>query len=494
MFENTARRKSTLFLKVRLPVESNPKEPTTAARAKIKELGEILLQQDPSMIIYKYKQTCKDERDACSKLSQLPTTITGIQSFLNGFRPSAEGGDVWGNLRIGINSKAEEFLENASLEANMRKFWLRKAPLQAADTEHVGWLYLSPEAMHPDDTADSVNAFIKHNCAKHGRSSFVIACERRMIWDDKAKSKDLSVKERQAKKALHFVCEKGREDDATSFIRGWLKSSRFKAFSNIPMKFIPSFARGNGSVYNLKFGRAVQKHMQLTAFGTRHTLSSDFDNLDAPCSTLPGKPTLRQLILAMKTRTRPPPSARTKLPSPPGRPVFLSVDAATRYTDRGSFVVTYTVDNTEEAEEKLKNLLSYLIHEHGDSATYWFNPTAIDRADHMQWDHDNDRPVTVEELDLDELLKDDLDWVANMDEAEISFKPPQVDITPARPSLLGKVSNNPLLGETDSVQTFHNGVTDLPTDMDGDNSANRDAEMGDNSDAGDSEGSPASAV
>ena len=112
----------------------------------------------------------------------------------------------------------------------------------------------------------------------------------------------------------------------------------------------------------------------------------------------------------------------------------------------------------------------------------------------MQWDHDNDRPVTVEELDLDELLKDDLDWVANMDEAEISFKPPQVDITPARPSLLGKVSNNPLLGETDSVQTFHNGVTDLPTDMDGDNSANRDAEMGDNSDAGDSEGSPASAV
>jgi hypothetical protein len=129
VFVNTSKRKTTLFLKVRLPVESKPKDPTSAARAKLKELGEILIQQDPSMLFYKYKQTCKDERDACPKLSQLPTTITGIQAYMNGFRPSIEGGDVWGNLRIGINEKAEEFLENAFQEANMRKFWLRKAPL-----------------------------------------------------------------------------------------------------------------------------------------------------------------------------------------------------------------------------------------------------------------------------------------------------------------------------------------------------------------------------
>jgi hypothetical protein len=108
-----------------------PNDPTRAACTKLKEFGEILIQQDPSMIIYKYKQTCKDERDACNKLSQLPTTITGIQSFMNGFCPSSEGGDVWGNLRIGINGNADEFLDNAFQEANMRKFWLRKAPLQS---------------------------------------------------------------------------------------------------------------------------------------------------------------------------------------------------------------------------------------------------------------------------------------------------------------------------------------------------------------------------
>jgi hypothetical protein len=94
-------------------------------------------------------------------------------------------GFLWGSLRIGINKKAADFLENASQEANMRKFWLQKAPLQAAETEYAGRLSLSHKGMHPEDTANSVNAFIKHNCEKKGqRTPFVIACERRIIWDE----------------------------------------------------------------------------------------------------------------------------------------------------------------------------------------------------------------------------------------------------------------------------------------------------------------------
>jgi hypothetical protein len=172
----------------------------------------------------------------------------------------------------------------------------------------------------------------------------------------------------------------------------------------------------------------------------------------------------------------------------------LSIDAATRQAGKGSFVITYTVGNAEEAEEKIKNLLSYLIHEHGDSATYWFTPTAIDRADSMKWDEVNDRPITADELGLDELLDEDLDWVANMEEADRTFKPTQVEVVLQRPSLLHKVSNNPFLGEADSVQTFHQGVNHLPPIEDGDDSANRDAVMVDNSDAGDPGGSLAGAV
>jgi hypothetical protein len=66
VFSATAKRKTTLFLKVRLPIESKPKDPTAAAHLKLKELGELMINQDPTILIYKYQKTCNDERDACS--------------------------------------------------------------------------------------------------------------------------------------------------------------------------------------------------------------------------------------------------------------------------------------------------------------------------------------------------------------------------------------------------------------------------------------------
>jgi hypothetical protein len=146
--------KTTHFLKVHLPIDKKPKDPTSAARMKLKELGELLIDQDPTAIFYKYKQTSKDEKDACTKLSLLPTSITGIQSFMNGFRPNSEGGDLWGNIRIGIHVPEGDFLDNVSQEAYMRQFWVRKSPLQVADSDFAGWMYLSPEAMDLEGTSN----------------------------------------------------------------------------------------------------------------------------------------------------------------------------------------------------------------------------------------------------------------------------------------------------------------------------------------------------
>jgi hypothetical protein len=49
---------------------------------------------EPSTLIYCYKQSSEEEIDACTQLSQLPTMIMGLQAFMNGFRPSTEGGDI----------------------------------------------------------------------------------------------------------------------------------------------------------------------------------------------------------------------------------------------------------------------------------------------------------------------------------------------------------------------------------------------------------------
>ena len=166
---------------------------------------ELFINQDPTTILYHYKQTYKEEKDACAKPSALPTTITGIQQFMYGFRPASEGGDVWGNVRVGYNMSESDFLDNITQEAYMRKFWVRKAALQVAESENAGWLYLSPEALDPESTADHINAYIKHACELKGHTPFLIACERHAIWDDKAKSADLPVKEQNAKSVTHSL-------------------------------------------------------------------------------------------------------------------------------------------------------------------------------------------------------------------------------------------------------------------------------------------------
>jgi hypothetical protein len=57
-----------------------------------------------------------------------------------------------------------KFVDNVSQEAGMWKIWIRKALLQVSDTDYAGWLYLSTESMHPEETADSANLFIKKHC------------------------------------------------------------------------------------------------------------------------------------------------------------------------------------------------------------------------------------------------------------------------------------------------------------------------------------------
>ena len=168
-FFTTSKRKTTLFLGIRLPDDKKPGDPTGAARLKLKELGELMIEQDPSTLIYRYKKTFDDKNDACTQLS---TTITGLQAFMHVFRPSPDGGDIWGSLLVGINTPAAEFLDNVAQEAFMRKFWVRLAPLQAADSENAGWLYLSTETLDPISTAESINSFISTYCARKGRTPF----------------------------------------------------------------------------------------------------------------------------------------------------------------------------------------------------------------------------------------------------------------------------------------------------------------------------------
>jgi hypothetical protein len=158
-----------------------------------------MVQIDPTTILYKWEQTSPTEKDACVRATHLPTTITGIQSFMNGFRPKPEGGAMWGSLRIGFNSPPDDFFQNLYEEGRMHGFWTKKAPLQTSETECSGFLYLSVESMHPEDFAAHVNNWIAKWAPKYKRTPITIAFEYKPIWDDGAKSSDLPPKQRKAK-------------------------------------------------------------------------------------------------------------------------------------------------------------------------------------------------------------------------------------------------------------------------------------------------------
>jgi hypothetical protein len=168
-----------------------------------------------------------------------------------------------------------------------------------------------------------------------------------------------------------------------------------------------------------------------------------------------------------------PTPAPSPAPNPAPQRLFLAVDPATKNSDLGCFVVTYTIANAPEAEERLRHLLIYLSKAHGEEVDYWFSAMAIERAKEVKWDEVHQRPISVEETDLDDLLLDDIDWTDTLDASQISFAPAASEEL-ARPPRAHLVSNNPFEGENDSVGTFYH-ASDLPA-PDGENSDHRNAE------------------
>jgi hypothetical protein len=311
-FTTSNARTNGIFTRLKLPVPSHTKNPTKEAtkeaRESLKLLIDTMVQINPTAILYKYKQSNLVEKDACARSTHLPTTITGLQSYMNGFHPKPEGGAMWGAVRIGFNSNPDNFFINLYEEGNMHDFWTKKSPLQTVKTEYCVFLYLSVESMHPEDFAIATNQWIQLVAPKLKRAPLIIAFEHRAIWDDGPKSNDLPPKQRRAKKALHVACKKGFGESAQAWTRTFLKSKAFQHCYRVPMRFIPQFKRGHGETYNNKHARAVEKHMKITTFGVCSATTMDLRDIDSPCDLIDGSPTRRQLILGLplhNTNTQP---------------------------------------------------------------------------------------------------------------------------------------------------------------------------------------------
>jgi hypothetical protein len=121
-------KQNSVFIKVMFPVESNPKDPVKAARSQLIEYFKMVQSVDSSAALLKWGKDTGTALESCAKLKDLPTTLTGLQSFANQFRPKPEGGDTWCSLHIQVAIDIGEFCSELTEQARVRQ-WVTKCKM-----------------------------------------------------------------------------------------------------------------------------------------------------------------------------------------------------------------------------------------------------------------------------------------------------------------------------------------------------------------------------
>ena len=484
VFHLSVARGNTLFIKVMFPYDANPTDPVKTARAQLMEYFRMLLSVDDTTILYKWNKDKDLGSDACLKPSALPTTLTGIQSYADQFRPVKEGGDCWCNLRVGFTCDPDEFMAELRAQATARKWVAKKQSLQTAYTEIVGWLLYLPQATDTEYLTAQINGWIKHKIAREaGTPPMVIGLDHRAIFDGLSREaqKKMSKDERWAKRAVHVICKRGEKTRATAVIRAFLRSELFDYLCNVPSKLIPPLPYGHNGIFQGKYQEATLKHMKLAHFGMASITTFAFTGLDKKTNFLDDKPTIRDLILGIKAQGT-------------NKDLYIAINPATKTHEKGGYVITYLRKFETEAVEKITNLAAYLKHLYGEKVYERFTQEAIDQAEQTIWDTAEDRPITVEEQFLDDIVGEDIDWVENLNDVHFA-RSTETTIIIERPKR--KVTfqpKYPATADADSIATFHPGQKISPTTDDNSNADDGSGTARSNPEASDAEASAGSSA
>ena len=435
---------NSVFIKVMFPVDSNPKDPVKAARSQLIEYFKMVQSVDSSAALLKWGKDTGTASASCAKPKDLPTTLTGLQSFADQFRPKPEGGDTWCSLHIQVAIDIDEFCSELVEQARVRQWVAKRHALQTAYTETVGWILYSLPSMNVEFWTSYINTWIRVNFQKDPKHPPpVIGLEHRAIYDGLGKEaqKAMSKEERWAKRALHVICKRGEKMQTTGIIRAFLKSAAFTTMCKLPARLIPPLPYSPNFIFRQKYQEATMKHMKLTHFGTDTFTVFAFPSPDKKCGFLKDTPTIRSLLFSVKARD-----------SPNG--LFLSVEIAAKPMEQGGFVISYLKRHETEAVEKLSNLLAFFMHRFGENSLEHFTQEAVNQAEQTIWDKEHDRPITMEEQYLEEIADKDIEWVENL--ADIKFT---MDLAMEVVLDWPKIANVPQLvlpenTDADTVKTF----------------------------------------
>ena len=351
---------------------------------------------DGSTQLYRYIKRHDDERDAVSKGSEIPKTITGIQSYGQNLRFRDETAQaVFGSFRVGFNAEPAVFMNILLKAARGRGMWVQKNALQEANTETVGFLIYSGQNHDPVQFAELLNHYSETRINNKDRSAVRFGAEVRIIFDGAVEEerKARTADQKSQLRAIHVIAAKGEFERARRVMNAYLESDDFKSNYNVPFRCIRTYRRGEPPRYYARFRAVLSKHVTCATRHTQWTEGSDvFGDLDKPIQMLKGNPTTRHLIMQLKASN--------------GKKLFLSVDRQNVGFKKGSFCASYPAVLKEEAEATWRHLPKHLQRHFGDGALAHLTQDVLDDVEKLGWDEENNCPISINNLELSEALDD----------------------------------------------------------------------------------------
>ena len=194
--------------------------------------------------------------------------------------------------------------------------------------------------------------------------------------------------------------------------------------------------------------------MKVTYFGTGSQTTFDFSNPNKLCHILEGSPMICTLLLSIMAWNS-------------TTPLFLSIDPTWKSQECGGFVIAFAKQHKMEAVEKISSLLAFFKHRFGEASLEYFAQEALNQAEMTQWDMEHDHLITQEEMFLDDIVAEEIEWIDNLKDAQFA-SPTDTPILLDHPSIL-LIPHPELPANTDAntVQTFFPGQSVASTQAPG---------------------------
>ena len=356
-------------VKVHIPACGPGQQMPTLCTA-IEAFINMLKTQDEKLVVYPWAEGSKDE--TLEEAEDLPTQMTGLLKYCPRAYAAMKERDLYFSMYLGHELSFAELHTNINhVLSDTRSGWYRKQ-LQCQDAEVIGWLLYTTNDM---DLVELMRKLLT-------RYGVTVGLRWRAIAPYTPTGKI---------SAVHIEVNKKTANRDRAILKQIYSSTATSFPLSIKARLVPTLDQARGMDSGNKIARLRTRQAVFL-----HNVSRQQDysiaTLDYEDKQLEGK-TLRDLLMEMKVKDK------------PTTPLFVSVDK--HWASKG-FVFQMTTTNEEEASQRIRSLLPYLIgtmeSKYHVQIRKMFSLEALQSEQTCKWDTEKQMVIWEDDALLDDLL------------------------------------------------------------------------------------------